>query len=219
MNWPLCFPRRKPPQRPQRTGAARLLVRSLRSATAISCWGLKEYTFACLCVRIIFALRKATLNDLLAVIEGHYHFIHLSCLSSFKRPKACCQTAGYPWPLHPERSIQRTDRASRCLEETDSPLRGASNLRDSAWTSSKFKHNLPSHLVACKNCNCVGNIQHIASFLSINRICKASQESLNPAIQSLQGRKNLQLQYQSKLYDIVIRSIQHQTIHYNIIQC
>jgi len=32
---------------------------------------------------------------------------------------------------------------------------------------------VPSHLVANENCSCVGNIQHIASFLGINGICKA----------------------------------------------
>jgi len=43
-------------------------------AIAISCWGWKEYTFVCLCVRIIFARRSGTLNDLQARTVCHDPF-------------------------------------------------------------------------------------------------------------------------------------------------
>ena len=68
--------RRQPsPLRTRRTGggsgAARLLAALDGRDFAFLCCGRKKYTFACLCVRIIFARRSATLNDSLHRTVDH----------------------------------------------------------------------------------------------------------------------------------------------------
>ena len=54
------------------------------------------------------------------------------------------------------------------------------------------------------------------SFLASIEYAKPSQELHNPAMQSLQGHNNLQLQYQPNLYNIVKWNLQHQRWSNNI---